>query len=367
MSLQMTLGLTLNAISLPGSGDGHSPSGLQDGQTIAPCGQVAAPVNLSARQAKEAGLLTSGTYGQRSFGSSASVALRQSLASRLHQRMASDGGILFRLTWKERVTPAGQTIYALRASGHSTSGKDSTGWQTPTVQDGNGRDRHNQRGGGITLSLLGESRLAPWPTPVANDDDRTPEAHLAMKQRMGERDGTGSNRTQITSLQVMAKTVAPWPTPNTMDTIDREHMRPSRAATGRQTGYLSEAIADYAAPASWATPAARDYRSPLATEEHHQKRAKRLNGKPLSEQAHTLASWPTPKVQNANAPGEHGQGGQDLQTVASGTTQSGSPVQTGNRGQLNPAFSRWLQGYPVEWDIAAILAHRQRKTRQKGG
>jgi hypothetical protein len=30
-----------------------------------------------------------------------------------------------------------------------------------------------------------------------------------MKQRMGERDGTGANRTAITSLQVMAQTVGP--------------------------------------------------------------------------------------------------------------------------------------------------------------
>jgi hypothetical protein len=51
--------------------------------------------------------------------------------------------------------------------------------------------------------------LAGWPTPVANDDNKTPEAHLAMKRRMGERDGTGANRTAITSLQVMAKTVEP--------------------------------------------------------------------------------------------------------------------------------------------------------------
>lgn len=39
-------------------------------------------------------------------------------------------------------------------------------WPTPTVQDARGRDRHNQKDGGIILSLLGEARM--WPTPTAN-------------------------------------------------------------------------------------------------------------------------------------------------------------------------------------------------------
>jgi hypothetical protein len=60
-----------------------------------------------------------------------------------------------------------------------------------------------------------QAALAGWPTPVTNDDNKSVEAHLAMKKRMGERDGTGSNRTAITSLQVMAQ-IADWPTPNTM-------------------------------------------------------------------------------------------------------------------------------------------------------
>ena len=43
-----------------------------------------------------------------------------------------------------------------------------------------------------------------WPTPVANDDNKSPEAHMAMKQRM-----KGGPRQTITSLQVMAKTTGP--------------------------------------------------------------------------------------------------------------------------------------------------------------
>jgi hypothetical protein len=57
---------------------------------------------------------------------------------------------------------------------------------------------------------------------VANDDNKSPEAHLAMKIRMGQRDGSGSMRTAVTSLQVMAKTVVPgsWATPTTRDHKD---------------------------------------------------------------------------------------------------------------------------------------------------
>jgi len=148
--------------------------------------------------------------------------------------------------------------------------------------------------GGLSIAV----QLASWPTPVANDDNKTPEAHLAMKRRMGERDGTEANRTAITSLQVMAQTVS-----------------------------------------SWATPAARDYRSNAASEAHHQARAEQTRGKPLSEQAHQLAS---------------------------GVTLSGSPAETAKPGQLNPAFSLWLMGYPTAWArCAGQVMRSSRRSRRK--
>jgi hypothetical protein len=158
----------------------------------------------------------------------------------------------FELIWKEVATPAGRQIFRLSRSTPRTYASGSIGspstwatpttrdwkdgaapsvmnsgrtdklshavfaatWPTPTKADGDGghgmgtasATGKRENGTKITVSLPGVVKIVgTWPTPVANPDNKTPEAHLAMKLRMGERDGTHSNRTAITDLQVMAK------------------------------------------------------------------------------------------------------------------------------------------------------------------
>jgi hypothetical protein len=85
------------------------------------------------------------------------------------------------------------------------------------------------------------SGCSSWPTPVANDDQKSPDAHMAMKARM-----KGGARHTITSLEVLAKT---WPTPATRDHKSTQASATTHAHNARP---LSEAAG------LWATPSVAD-------------------------------------------------------------------------------------------------------------
>lgn len=236
---------------------GPTPCDKPGGPTTNRCGPEAARASLSARQAQEAGLLMSGTYGHTGTISSASADLQRSLASKLQARMASPGSILYVLTWKPRDTPLGRRICALRAaprtsrkvssvealsnrldgcgstkrtpleklyggslpitliplsSARHTSDNDSilSGWPTPTAADNRDRgswddpaiQRRVKIGKSIELSMM--VGLAGWPTPNATFQDGDPEKHLERKRRAGV-----SKNPVITDLSMMARTVGP--------------------------------------------------------------------------------------------------------------------------------------------------------------
>lgn len=90
-------------------------------------GQDPAHANLSPRQAKELGLLTSGTCGRHGCGSSSSADLQSSLESKLRQSLQRLGSPLFDLTWKPWVMPWGAPLSRLRASALNSSAIGSIG------------------------------------------------------------------------------------------------------------------------------------------------------------------------------------------------------------------------------------------------
>ena len=136
MSAQRICEDSHSAISLLESAYGATPCALQGGLMIGRFGPAHVPVNLSARQAKEMGLMTRGTYGLLGSGSLSSASLTQFLASRLQQNLGMDGQTLCGLIWKSVVTPSGFRKYALRVSVART--KKDTGttlWPTPLSND----------------------------------------------------------------------------------------------------------------------------------------------------------------------------------------------------------------------------------------
>jgi len=169
MSDQMNFKNLLNVTSSQGSVSGVTHSDQQGGKTTDQSGQDLVRANLSAAQAIKKGLLTSGTSGLTGSTSSNSADLQRSLENRLQAKTASVGSTLYKLTWKERTTPSGLLISALRASVRRTSGNVSGSWPTPTTRDHKGGYQGGRiRNGKISTDTLDvAAQLSGWATPTS--------------------------------------------------------------------------------------------------------------------------------------------------------------------------------------------------------
>ena len=185
-----------SATSSQASGSGPTPCDPQAGPTTVLFGQEAARASLSARQVQEAGLMTSGTSGRTGTISSASAVLQSSLASRLQARTASAGSTLYTLTWKQRATPSGLLICALRASARriSDSASGLLGWPTPRLQDskhGAATEYEMQKRWKVHPQLHMAAALTGWPTPTTRDHKDTGNLEGSMFRKDGQmRDDT---------------------------------------------------------------------------------------------------------------------------------------------------------------------------------
>jgi hypothetical protein len=277
----------------------------QGGLTTDKSGQEVARANLSARQAKAMGLMTSGTYGPRSTTSSSNANLMSCLVSKLRVKTDLLGSTLYSLTWKVRVTQQGRLIPALRASVRRTSDKDCTGWPTPTC--------------------------------VNREDDPVKRAERGKKYGFGP-----------ALTPTIAAALAGWATTTTRDHKDTGDL--DNSMQRKDSKMRHDTVPRQAHLAGWGTPSTADDNLSRMGQDAMEREWAREGGSKsnLAKMCAVLTQHPQP-----------------ARLTASGEMLTGSSAEMESGGQLDPAHSRWLMGLPPEWDDCAVMATLSMPKRRK--
>lgn len=316
-----------NAISSPESGGGHSPCDSQESPPLNLSGPQASRASHSVRRENSAEPRTSDTSPPCSLNSSGSAALQSALESRLLQNLHGlTGSPEYVWSLKHWDIPSGPPIFALRArarsekdglcvairslgressSDHPTSDNGFTGWRSPATTEP-----------GVSLERLQDANGDPW-MPGQRAYDK-------ITGRLAQVGLTHEAQAALTG----------WPTPiasSNCESHEAAMKELDRAENCSDGGCSKLAVMAHIPIVGYPTPCAGDEK--WRCSQNKQAVARLESGKQMC-----------------------------LETVAH---LNYSPAETAKPAALNPAFSRWLMGFPVEWCQAAIRTHRSMPTQRR--